>query len=331
MAVPTDLTQFRSVFIVKPSSLGDIVHTLPVVYLIKQANPAIKVRWIANPEWLLLLRGVDCVDELLEFPRKKLGGLLAPLKYWQWAPNVRLTDNSEPELVLDFQGLARSAFISRARRGTRVLGLSDAREGARFFYDEVVPVDKNAHAVDRYLQMSTALGIVAPCRGALHWPLPAGDAMEGGFPTDFVLVHPWSRGKGKSLSNEVLHGILDQLKPHPVVLVGRTERPVVSLGAHVRDLSNQTSLTQLIWLMRRARWNISVDSGPMHIAAAVNDRTLGIHTWSDPRKVGPYNPRSLVWKAGRVATVAELADKECVTDSEVTLADIPALLSATGM
>ncbi|MBL9114159.1 MAG: glycosyltransferase family 9 protein [Verrucomicrobiaceae bacterium] len=324
----TDLTQYRSVFVVKPSSLGDIVHTLPVVHLIKQANLSLKVRWIANPEWLPLLKGVDCVDELLEFPRKKLGGLLAPLKYLKWAPNVRLPPHAEPELVLDFQGLARSAFISRARRGAKVLGLSDAREGARFMYDEVVPVDKTAHAVDRYLQMAAALGINPPSREALHWPLPAGHAPDVNLTADFILVHPWSRGKGKSLSNEVLHHLLEQLSPNPVVLVGRTESAVGPLGAHVTDLTNRTSLTQLIWLMRRARWNISVDSGPMHIAAAINDRTLGIHTWSDPRKVGPYNPRSLVWKAGRVAQASSFSPEECTTSAEVTAADVPILIEA---
>ena len=52
------------------------------------------------------------------------------------------------------------------------------------------------------------------------------------------------------------------------------------------NLLNHTSLLQLVWLMRHARFTISVDSGPMHIASALNDRLISIHTWSDPRKVG---------------------------------------------
>src|SRR5690606_3153791 len=72
-------------------------------------------------------------------------------------------------------------------------------------------------------------------------------------------------------------------------------------GDHLIDLSGRTSLPELVWCLRQARAVISVDSGPMHIAAAINPRTLGIHTWSDPRQVGPHAPTARVWKAGRIA------------------------------
>jgi heptosyltransferase I len=326
-----DLAEFRSVFIVKPSSLGDIVHTLPVVNLIKAAHPHLRVRWIANPEWLPLLHGAPCVDELIEFPRRQLGGVLAPWKYLRWAPTVRLPEGEGPELVLDFQGLLRSAFISKARRASYIIGLADAREGARYFYDSAVSVEGCIHAVDRYLQIAQALGISPPAREALEWPLPQGDWSHGDLPTGYVVVHPWSRGEGKSLDESTLRALLAALAPTPVILVGRTEEKLESMGSHVIDLSNRTSLTELIWLMRGAAWNISVDSGPMHIAAAVNERTLGLHTWSDPRRVGPYHPSALVWKAGRVAHAADLSSDECETNSRITPADVPGIVRALGL
>jgi len=70
--------------------------------------------------------------------------------------------------------------------------------------------------------------------------------------------------------------------------------------------------------MRQAKYCISVDSGPMHIAAAVNPQTLGIHTWSDPRKVGPYPSGVHVWKGGRIATRSEFSAEECRSDASVT-------------
>jgi heptosyltransferase I len=73
-------------------------------------------------------------------------------------------------------------------------------------------------------------------------------------------------------------------------------------------------------VLRRARFCISVDSGPMHIAAAVNDRTLGLHTWSDPRRVGPYNPRAWVWKAGRIARRTDFSDAECRAETTISAA-----------
>ena len=72
------------------------------------------------------------------------------------------------------------------------------------------------------------------------------------------------------------------------------------------ELTNQTSLLQLIWLIRAARFVVSVDSGPMHIAAAVTDNLLSIHTWTDPRRVGPYNPNAWVWKNGQLFRVSEV-------------------------
>lgn len=328
MAVLPPLSSFRSALIVKPSSLGDIVHTLPAVHLIKHAHPHLHIRWIANPEWLPLIQGADCVDETIEFPRKRFRGLAALPRYVSWAREFRRNASAGPEIVLDFQGLLRSAFISRASGSRTIVGLSDAREGARHFYHHTVTVDPAAHAVDRYLAMPEAFGINVD-RHRLHWPLPPGEPVTGSnLPNDFVLVHPWSRGEGKSLSPAVLNALLEALAPRPVVLVGKCDSLPESLPAHVCDLANQTTLAQLIWLMRRAAWNISVDSGPMHIAAAVNDHTLGIHTWSDPRKVGPYNPRALVWKASCVASRQEFSDADCQEHSQITEAAVPAILQA---
>src|SRR5262249_23146955 len=72
------------------------------------------------------------------------------------------------------------------------------------------------------------------------------------------------------------------------------------------DLTSQTSLLQLIWLVRVARFVVSVESGPMHIAAALTPNVLSIHTWTDPRRIGPYNPDAWVWKHGQLVRVDEL-------------------------
>jgi ADP-heptose:LPS heptosyltransferase len=209
-------------------------------------------------------------------------------------------------------------MISAARGSRPILGLSDAREGALRFYDHVIPVDAKAHAVDRYLAMDRALGIEP---ASVEFPLPGGCPVEQALPEDFVLVHPHSRGSGKSLGCNELQVLCECLSTMPVVVVGVNAQAPQVRGAHVIDLTNQSTLLQLIWLMRRAKQIISVDSGPMHIAAAVNDRTLGIHTWSDPRKVGPYNPKALIWKSGRIAHRHELTAEECERDQPFTEGD----------
>ena len=317
---PVDLRDFKSALIVKPSSLGDIVHTLPAVRLIKKAHPHLKLRWIANREWMPLIEGCSFIDEIVEFPRKSFRGAAGGFRSLAWAARWNRTKRDTPEIVLDFQGLLRSALISFARGSDQIAGLSDAREGASRFYDHVVPVDPHAHAVDRYLELARAMGVDAP-QCDVVFDLPTGSQPEG-FDSSrpFVLLHPWSRGADKSLAPEVLRTLCDCLTSARVVIVG-VSSAVVPLGPQVVDLTNRTTLPELVWLMRHALACVSVDSGPMHIASAVNDRTLGIHTWSDPRKVGPYNAAAWVWKAGRIAHRGEFADGECSTHARVTEPD----------
>jgi ADP-heptose:LPS heptosyltransferase len=172
--------------------------------------------------------------------------------------------------------------------------------------------------VDRYLELPRALGIrIEP--EDIAFELTPGTAPSGWLEAqpDFIAVHPWSRGEGKSLSNSALQALCDALAPHPVVLVGMTSDPTRPSGTHIHDWSQRTSLPELIWIMRQARFCISVDSGPMHIAAAVNPQTLGIHTWSDPRKVGPYPSAVHVWKSGRIAPRSQFSAEECQRDGSV--------------
>lgn len=315
-ALPS-LADFRSALIVKPSSLGDIVHTLPAVHAIHQAWPHLNLRWVANTEWTPLLQGTAWLDEVIPFPRKTFRGPTSIFKAARWARQM-LPAKLQPEIVLDFQGLFRSAMLSRASGSRPIIGLSDSREGARFLHDHIIPVDAAAHAVDRYLALPRAFGIDVKT-DTLSFPLAPGQSPQG-WPQrdDLIVIHPWSRGVGKSLSNEALQTLCDSLSPHPVVLVGMSDDQARPTGAHITDFSHRTTLGELIWALRRARWVISVDSGPMHIAAAVNDRTLGLHTWSDPRKVGPYNPRAWVWKAGRIAHRPDFTPTESTTEAAIT-------------
>ncbi len=314
-ALPS-LADFRSALIVKPSSLGDIVHTLPAVHAIHQAYPNLKLRWLANTEWTPLLEGTPWLDEVMPFPRKSFRGVTAIFKARRWAQQA-LPSRDGPEIVLDFQGLFRSAMLSRASGSRPIIGLSDSREGARFFHDHIISVNAADHAVDRYLALPRAFGIEVN-KDTLSFPLASGQAPKD-WPQcdDRIVIHPWSRGVGKSLSNEALQALCDSLSPQPIVLVGMSDDQTRPVGAHITDFSHRTSLVELIWVLRTARWVISVDSGPMHIAAAVNDQTLGLHTWSDPRKVGPYNPRAWVWKAGRIAHRQEFTPTEATTEAQI--------------
>ena len=173
-----DLAGFRSVLIVKPSSLGDIVHTLPAVQALHAAQPHLSIRWVANPEWLPLLEGAPWLTEAIPFPRKRFRGLVGLWRFWRWTRTWRRLPRELPELVLDFQGLLRSGLIAKTRGSGPVIGLSDAREGAHRFHDHVVPVDSGAHAVDRYLTLVRALGVAVDAQGNVYVAHPAGKAVQ---------------------------------------------------------------------------------------------------------------------------------------------------------
>ena len=287
--------------IIKPSSLGDIVHTLPAVTLLREAHPGAEITWVINPEFAPLLRGNPDVNHVHFFPRGQFRGLGAPRSLLPWLKKTRWI---RPDLALDFQGLLRSALIARISGAKEIYGMSDAREGSRFFYDRVAKVNRRGHAVNRYLKLAECAG--ATIGESLRWPLPTGDPLPrfDQYPP-FILLHPFARGDGKSLSNAVIEEFCSAFAPTRVVVVGQSRRKIDTPGNCI-DLTNQTSLLQLIRLIRVARFVVSVDSGPMHIAAAVTDNLLSIHTWTDPRRVGPYNRNAWIWKHGQLLRASEL-------------------------
>jgi heptosyltransferase-1 len=325
-----DLAALDSILIVKPSSLGDIVHTLPLLSLLRHHAPKAKITWLVNSVWAPLLQEHPFLDEIVEYPRQKFRGIAAPFRFRRWA---RLQRDLRPDLAIDVQGLLRSAIATRACRPRQIVGYSDAREGANFLHHQVIDVDlkRSPHAVDRYLTFFQAFGLEIPENP--DFPLPDGEPIDQQLPADFVLLHPFSRGKGKSLTNSQVQEFCRSLGDQPVVLVGKTETEDarLDLPANAVDLLNLTSLAQLIWILRRAAFVVSVDSGPMHLAAAVTGRLLSIHTWTDPLKVGPYRPEAWVWKSNEIRTIGDhrisgSPDQEAVQFTDAAVAPLVAFI-----
>ena len=284
----------RHLLVLKPSSLGDVVHTLPAVSALRAKFPSARITWMVSDEWASLLEGNPDIDDLLIFPRRDFRGPLGPIKFLRWRREK--AKPLRPDLVLDYQGLLRTGLTAKAFRGVPVYGLSDAREGARFFQTRTVRVTPEMHAVERYLALSAAVG--ATVEGAPVFRLPEGHAPAANPPNGpWILLHPFSRGRGKSLPPDAVRAFC-RGAAMPVVLAGRSDEVLPDLPDNTTNLLNRTSIPELIWLLRRAAFVVSVDSGPMHLAAAVTDKLIGIHTWSDPCKVGPYRAGAHVWKGG---------------------------------
>ena len=292
----------KSILIIKPGPLGSIVHALPSIALVRQAHPHAEITWVINPELAPLLRGNPDVNHVHLLPRGELRSLGAAQSL---LASLKRTRKLRPDLALDFDGLLRSALIAKTSGAKEIIGMSDALGGAAtWFYDHIVRVDRRSHPVERYLKLAECSG--ATVGELLRCSVPSGDPLPrfDAHPP-FVLLHPFAHGQDRSLSNAAIEEFCHALAPTRVVLVGQT-RSRINTPENCVDLTRQTSLLRLIWLIRVARFVVSVQSGPMHIAAAVTGNLLSIHTWTDPRLSGPYNPDAWVWKHGQLFSVSEL-------------------------
>jgi ADP-heptose:LPS heptosyltransferase len=291
----------KSILIIKPGSLGEIVHTLPAVSLLREAHPHAEITWVINAELAPLLRGNPDINHVHFLPRGKLRGLGAPTGLLPW---LKKSGQIHPNLALDFQGSLRSVLIAKISGAKEIYGMSNSLAGKIWFYDRVAEVNRRSHPVEHYLTLAECAG--ATVGESLRCSVPSGDPLPRFDPhPPFVLLHPFARGQEKSLSNRAIEEFCRSLAPTRVVVVGQT-RNRINTPENCVDLTRQTSLLQLIWLIRVARFVVSLESGPMHIAAAVTPNLLSIHTWTDPLRIGPYNPDAWVWKHGQLYRVGEL-------------------------
>lgn len=301
-----NLSARERILIVKPSSLGDIVHALPAAEALHRAAPQAKIDWLVNTEWSPILAGVPFLNRLIPFPRRELKGLGGVFRGIRWAEKELRPQAYD--LVMDFQGLLRSAFLARRTGSATIAGFRHSREGASLFYHHraEVPDWNRRHAVDRNLALVASLGVDVSDPVFIF---PPGEARKELpiFSKAPILLHPFSRGTGKSLSVPEVVELCQCLNPHPVLLVGIPEKPVtITWPENVVNLLGKTTLPELIHLIRLSAWTVSVDSGPMHLAAGITDRVLSLHTWSNPAMVGPWRSDAWVWRDSRIVAVHDL-------------------------
>lgn len=150
MKTPVHELRPERIALIKPSALGDVVHTLPVLHALRLRFPATRITWVINRGLEPLLIDHPDLDETLPFDRH--GGIRSLVKL------ARELFQHRFDLVLDLQGLLRTGLMCAATRAARRVGLTSAREGSRWFYSDLVEDDLNLHAVDRYWRVAEATG-----------------------------------------------------------------------------------------------------------------------------------------------------------------------------
>lgn len=286
----------KRILVVKLSSLGDLFHALPAVNLIQQHTGA-KIDWVCHRMYLDLVAAFAPVDRAIAYPRHSFfrdgGPFFAALRKEQY------------DLALDFQGLLKSAMVMRAARAARRIGPSFCREGSHVFYDAVSgPLNKKRHAVDECLDTVRFLGLPdAPVEFPVNFPSVPLDV-----PRPRVGLLPCSRRAEKNWPilrfAEVARAIAAQSAATFLVLGGPADAESCAaltglIGDSAQNWCGRTSMLELGGVLRELDLLITVDSGPMHMAAAVGTPTVAVFGPTDPVKTGPYGKQHRVIRDGK--------------------------------
>jgi len=310
---PSKTSPVRDILIIKLSSMGDIIHSLPVAHALREGFPEAHITWLVDAGYEDLLVGNPDVDEVVTFRRARwgkaaylAGGFSEVVEFARCLRCRRL------DMAVDLQGLFRSGLIAYLS-GARVrLGFENAREMSGMFYSHQVSVPRTKlHAVDRYMLVARFLGI--PSNGREFPIVPSSDdrghvdsflASYGiGGRDALVVLAPAARWPTKRWQWEKFAGLANFFNHKPStysVLIGdRNDAPLLErISARMRSspviAAGCLTLRQLAHLLARADLFVTNDSGPMHLASAVGAPTLAIFGPTDPELTGPYGSRHRV-------------------------------------
>lgn len=288
------------ILILKPSSLGDVVQALPVLRLLKRHFPDSQIHWWIDSSYAPLLEDDPDLADVVRFERHRWA---LPVHWPEMWRSVRWLRAQHFDWVIDLQGLARSGGFAWLANGNLLVGLDEPREGARGFYDLIVPrASFHTHAVDWYLAVLTRLGV--PVEGEFTW-LPERPAIAAAVKAKWqtggvrwVVLQPGARWSNKCWPAESFAELARQLAAHfPDVrfaILGaaadQSLGEVISRAASGRclNLAGKTSLPEMVEWLRRCELMVTNDTGPMHVAVALGKPVVALFGPTEPRRTGPY-------------------------------------------
>jgi heptosyltransferase-1 len=318
----------KRIVIVKPSALGDILHSLPVLSALRSRFPDAHIAWLVNRSYDVLLDGHPDLNATLPFDRHPYrAGIVNGLKSQR--AFLAALRRGRFDLAIDLQGLFRSGLLTRLTGAPVRIGLSSAREGARLFYTHVVQ-EFAVHAVDRYWKVIEALGnppaekrFALPVRPeARAWALDALDTL----PRPWLAVGAGARWLTKRWPPahfaELVRRAQSRFGGTALFLGSPDERPLAEEAARHLDgphrvFAGATNLPQLTALLSAADVVIANDTGPLHLAVALGRPVVAPYTCTTVAKTGPYGQfdravQTTVWCQGHeVRTCSRL---ECMSE-----------------
>jgi len=290
------MSDFR-ILVVRLSAMGDVIHTLPAVASLKHSFPRSSLSWVIRPQWAPLLEGNPFVDRVIIADRGP-SAMLAVIR------NLR---QERFDLVVDFQALLQSALVTASMRCHKKVGLhrSQARERLASLVYSTAVLTHSDHRVERNLELAAAAGATNLLR---VFSVPEGQP-EGVLPEGpFILASPLAGWGAKQWPMEYYSDLARALEI-PLVLNGpasaeNTLRRLKGVRVHISGVAG------LIDATRRASAVVGVDSGPLHLAAALSKPGVAIYGPTNPAVHGPYGDSFRMLRASSAVTTLKRRDSE---------------------
>lgn len=303
------------ILIIKLSAIGDVIHTLPSLRALKNRFPEARITWVVETAAADLLKGNPDLDRVIVSKRKTWIKDLKNFKNIRTSISectalVRRIRERRYDIVIDFQGLFKSAVLAFVARGERKLGYDSMQELSGLFYSEKIPEDMRKHAVDRYLDFPRHLGcnIEEPQfsittdlenEQRISTLLEANNISVGDL---LVAVSPQALWETKLWDNEKFALLCDRISTelgYKVIFTGNGAAEIISeirtrMKTSSINLEGMTTLRELAVLYRRVALVVTTDSGPMHLAAAVETPVVAIFGPTSPARTGPYGANHTV-------------------------------------
>lgn len=304
------------ILVIRLSSIGDIVHTLPAVAALAESLPEAEIAWAVERRYAELLEGNPHVPRVV--PLDTLGWR----KRWTSAGTPREIAGElgelrgfRADLAIDFQGLIKSAVLARLSGAPRRVGFGGQwlRESlARAFYTESVEARGRCHVVEENLALVERVGARPVARQHWRFPLPVSDEAAGRVKERlarlgierFLVINPgggwmskrWAPERYAELIGELEH----QARYTPLVTGSPAEEPtireILERAQARRAQYYPSTVSEYIALIRRASLFVGGDTGPLHLAVAVGTPIVAIYGPTNPARNGPFAPGDIaIW------------------------------------
>jgi heptosyltransferase-1 len=302
-------TGLEKILIIKPSALGDVVLALPALSALRRSFPGAKISWLVRPEFAPLLENHPYLTEIIPFDRKFLGkAWYHPKAFAALVSLTRRLRRSKFDAVFDLQGLFRTACLAWLSGCKKRFGMANAREHAHLFYTHKIEQDNDCiHLVDYYLKIIQAAGPIDIDPKDVKFELPVEPHIRDSVGnllasynikfSEYIVFVPGSTHHSKCWPIERFAALADRISSRfglPIIAVGtEPESSIIEAiknltDVHIINFAGQTSLAELVALLKDAKLVVSNDTGPGHIAAALGTPLVLMYSWSNPARIAPY-------------------------------------------